>query len=154
MKQKKFIKKSKIFLSLLAMVLLSAGCGGGGSSQQTKSLVLNFWDPFETSQNFQPLIAAYEQKHPNVQIVYTKKDITTYHADLLNALASGSGPDIFSINNAWLPQYINKVAPATSSILSYTDYKNAFVDAAVKDFTKNQQVYGVPLYVDSLGALL
>jgi multiple sugar transport system substrate-binding protein len=147
------MKYKKILTILLTVAFLSAGCGGGSSSSQitNKPVVLQFWDPFETSQNFQPLITAYQQLHPNVQIVYTKKDITTYPADLLNALASGNGPDIFSINNAWLPQYINKVQPAASSTLSFTDYKNAFVDAAVNDFTKNQQVYGVPLYVDSLG---
>jgi multiple sugar transport system substrate-binding protein len=146
------MKHKKILTILLAVVFLSAGCGGGsGSSVSNKPVVLQFWDPFETSQNFQPLITAYQQMHPNVQIVYTKKDITTYPTDLLNALASGNGPDIFSINNAWLPQYIDKVQPAASTTLSFTDYKNAFVDAAVNDFTKNQAVYGVPLYVDSLG---
>jgi multiple sugar transport system substrate-binding protein len=152
MKQKKN-KFIKIIFALVSISLLAAGCGGGGSSApvSNKPVVLQFWDPFETSQNFQPLITAYQQSHQNVQIVYTKKDITTYPADLLNALASGNGPDIFSINNAWLPQYKNKVAPATTTSFSFTDYKNAFVDAAVNDFTINRQVYGVPLSVDSLG---
>ena len=36
-------------------------------------------------------------------------------------------------------------------MLSYTTYKNTFVDAAVRDFTLNQKVYGVPFSVDSLG---
>lgn len=152
MKQKTFFKKSKIFLVVFGIALLSAGCGGGGGSSSTqKAVVLNFWDPFESSQNLQPLIAAYEQKHPGVQIIYTQKDITTYPQDLLDALASGSGPDIFAINNSWLPQYLDKVTPATSTILSYTTYKNSFVDVAVRDFTQHQQVYAVPLYVDSLG---
>jgi len=151
MKPKQQILKSKIFLAIIGMALLSAGCGGGGSAP-TKQVTLQFWDPFETSENFQPLIAAYEQKHPNVQIVYTKKDITTYPSDLLDALASGSGPDIFSINNAWLPQYLDKVTPvATGSPLTFKVYKDSFVDAAVNDFTINQKIYGVPLSVDSLG---
>jgi len=153
MKPKKQVIKSKLLSAIVGLALLAAGCGGGGGGSQVsnKPVVLNFWDPFETSENFQPLIAAYEQQHPNVQIIYTKKDVTTYPSDLLNALASGSGPDIFSINNAWLPQYKDKVAPATTTTFSFADYKNTFVDAAVNDFTINQQVYGVPLYVDSLG---
>ena len=141
----------KILLSFAAIILLSAGCGIGGSAPAPKQVTLTFWDPFETTQELQPLINDYRQKHPNVQIVFTKKDITTYPSDLLDALASGSGPDIFAINNAWLPQYIDKITPATSSILSFATYKKTFVDAAVNDFTKNQQVYGIPLYVDSLG---
>jgi len=151
MKPKKQTLKSKLLFAIIGIALLSAGCGGGGTSVSNKPVVLQFWDPFETSEHFQPLITAYQQLHSNVQIVYTKKDINTYSADLLNALASGSGPDIFSISNSWLPQYKSKVAPATTTTFSFTDYKKAFVDAAVNDFTINQQVYGVPLYVDSLG---
>ncbi len=151
MKPKIKNKYTKIVAALISVSLLSAGCGGGSSGAGSSRVVLNFWDPFESSQDLQPLIAQYEQKHPNVQVVYTQKDITTYPDDLINALASGSGPDIFAINNNWLPQYLNKVTPAPSNIISYTDYKTAFVDAAVNDFTLNQQVYGVPLYVDSLG---
>lgn len=150
MKAKIKISHKKFILVLLSLALLAAGCGGSGAPAP-KKVVLNFWDPFEDSQNIQPFITAYQQKYSNVTIVYTKKDITTYPDDLLNALAAGTGPDIFAINNNWLPQYMDKVTPATSSILSYTAYKNSFVDVAVNDFTQNQKVYGVPLYVDSLG---
>lgn len=152
MKTKQQLSYKKIIGALIFISFLAAGCGGGGTpAVSNKPVVLKFWDPFETSENFQPLFTAYQQLHPNVQIVYTKKDITTYSDDVLKALASGNGPDIFSINNAWLPQYKDKVAPATTTTFSFTDYKNAFVDAAVNDFTINRQVYGVPLYVDSLG---
>jgi ABC-type glycerol-3-phosphate transport system substrate-binding protein len=150
MKPKIQNKYKKIIGALVTMSLLAAGCG---SSPQTapKNVVLNFWDPFEDSENLQPLLQAYQQKHPNVQIVYTKKDITTYSQDLLDALASGRGPDIFSINNSWLPQYLDKVSPATSTVLSFKSYKDTFVDVAANDFTLNQKVYGIPLYADSLG---
>ena len=150
MKPKIQIKFKKIIGSLLAVAFLSAGCGGGGGTGSGQKVILNIWDPFISSQNLQPLITAYQQKAPNVQIVFTQKDISTYSQDLINALASGNGPDIFAINNSWLPQYLDKVTPATSTVLSYTTYKNSFVDVAVKDFTLNQKVYGVPLNVDSL----
>jgi len=150
MKQKKQILKSKTLLAIIGIALLSAGCGGG-TSTTSQRVVLNFWDPFESLQNLQPLITAYEQKYPNVQVVYTQKDITTYPQDLINALASGSGPDIFAINNSWLPEYMDKITSAPAAAFTYTDYKNAFVDVAVNDFTQNQKVYAAPLYVDSLG---
>ena len=151
MKPKSKSISKKILILLSAVVLLSAGCGGGGGGSSTSQRVtLSFWDPFEESANFQDLISAYEQKHPNVTIVYTKKDITTYPSDLLDALASGSGPDIFSINNSWLPQYQDKVIAAPDAAMTFKTYKDSFVDAAVNDFTVNQKIYGVPLSVDSL----
>lgn len=136
-----------IFVGIFAF----AGRGPNKNNQPLGKVVLKFWDPFEESQNIQPLISAYQQKHPNVQIIYTKKDITTYSSDLLDALASGTGPDIYAINNSWLPQYIDKLTPvATTSAFTFKTYKDTFVDVAVNDFTINQKIYAVPLYVDSL----
>ncbi len=148
-KPKKQIKFKKIFGIIIALSLLAAGCGGGASTS-SKKVVLNVWDPFENTENFQELFSAYQQKHPNVQIVYTKKDITTYSMDLLNALAAGTGPDVFSINNSWLPEYMDKVTPAPEKQWTFKDYKDAFVDVAVNDFTVKQKIYGAPLSVDSL----
>lgn len=144
------MKHKKVLVSLLAMVLLSAGCGGG-SAPATRPITLTMWDPFMDSQSLQPLIDGYRKQYPNVTIVYTKKDINTYSQDLLNALASGTGPDIFSINNAWLPQYLDKATPSPVSIFTYRDFKDAFVDSVVNDFTNNNQIYGVAMSVDSLG---
>jgi len=103
------------------------------------------------SGKFEALVEAYRVKRPNVQIEYTEKNIDTYEDDLLNALAAGQGPDIFSINNAWLPKYYNKITPASDKVMNFTDYKNNFVDVMVKDFTRENKVYGTALWVDSLG---
>jgi multiple sugar transport system substrate-binding protein len=113
-------------------------------------VTLTFWKTFEDSQHMDVLFQEYRKLHPNVTIEYTKKNVETYEQDLLNALAAGQGPDVFSIHNTWLPKYLDKVQPASSSVYTFSDYKRAFVDVAVSDFTKDQVVYGVPLSVDSL----
>jgi multiple sugar transport system substrate-binding protein len=150
-KQSHFKKIGKVLILVLGISLLSAGCGGGGGGGQSqKQVVLTFWKPFEESQNLQPVFQAFQKKYPNIRIDYVTKNIDTYEQDLLDALASGNGPDIFSINNGWLPKYQDKLAPATSTIFSLKEFKDAFVDVAVKDFTLNNQIYAVPLSVDSL----
>jgi multiple sugar transport system substrate-binding protein len=130
--------------------LSGAGCGGGGNNQGGGKVVLNVWKTFEDSEHMDRLFEEYRAKHPNVEIVYTKKNVENYEQDLLNALASGTGPDIFSIHNSWLPKYLDKTAPAPDQSFTYKDYKDAFVDTVVKDFTKDQKIYGVALSVDSL----
>lgn len=140
-----------VLILLVLLVALAAKKQAGINTFPTGPITLTFWDPFNNSEDLDPLISDYTQKHPNVTIVFTKKNIDTYSDDLINALAAGNGPDIFAINNAWLPQYQDKTFPAPTSSLSYLDFKNTFVDVAVKDFTANQQVYGIPLSVDSLG---
>ncbi|MBI3232288.1 MAG: sugar ABC transporter substrate-binding protein [Candidatus Doudnabacteria bacterium] len=140
-----------VFLIILAIVVaVSSGSKHSTNNLPTGPVVLTFWKTFEDSQNMQALFEAYRQKHPNVEIVYTKKNIENYEKDLLNALASGTGPDIFSINNAWLPGYLDKIAPVDEKAFSIKEYKDAFVDTAVEDFTEGGKIYGVPLSVDSL----
>ena len=94
-KPKIIIAIKKIFAALITIALLaSAGCGGG-AAPAPKQVLLNVWDPFEHTENLQPLISDYQQKHPNVRIVFTKKDVTTYSSDLLDALGFGQRPGYF-----------------------------------------------------------
>ena len=147
----KMKQKSKILLSILAIATLSLGCGGSKSTVNNQQVVLTYWRPFADSQEMQTLISQYQSKHPNVRIEYAKKNIETYEDDLLNALASGTGPDIFAINNSWTPKYVNKIVAAPQDNPSFIDYKDTFVDVVVDDFTANGLIYGVALSVDSLG---
>ncbi len=133
-----------MLLSAIGLSLLAAGCGGGGTTTVQRNITLTMWNPFMDSQSLQPLLDAYRQKNPNITIVYTKKDINTYQQDLLNALAAGNGPDIFSINNAWLPQYLDKATPSPASIFTLKDFKDTFVDAVVNDFTSQEKFTARP----------
>jgi len=144
-KQSKF----KIISIFLGLAFLAAGCGGGGTASK-EPVVLTFWKTFEDSQNMQPLFEAYRKIRPNVQIKYVKKNVENYEEDLLEALASGTGPDIFSIHNSWLPKYLDKITPAPKDIFNFREFKDSFVDVAVSDFTKEEEIYGVPMSVDSL----
>lgn len=151
MKLKIQIKQKKIIISLLSIAMLAAGCGGGGAGP-TKPVTLNFWMPFENSENIMPFISEFRQKNPNINIIYTKKDINTYEADLLDGLASGSGPDIFAIHNDWLPQYLDKTTSSPGTVFTFKEFKDTFVDVITKDFTdSNNKIYGVAMSVDSLG---
>ena len=145
----KFVKYKIIFIAL-SLALLSAGCGGGNTQGPTGPVVLTMWKTFEDSEHMRPLLEAYQVKHPNVQIVYSKKNVVTYEKDLLNALASGQGPDIFSIHNSWLPQYLDKLEPAPDKLLTQKYVQDAFVDVVKNDFIANGKVYALPLSVDSL----
>lgn len=151
MKQKNQTTKSKAIITIIGIALLSAGCGGGGPAPDSGPITLKIWKTFEDSENLQALFDAYQQKHPNVQIEYTKKNIETYESDLLNALASGEGPDIFSINNAWLPEYADKIFPAPDKVFTVKQFKDTFVDPVANDFIKDGKIYGTAMAVDSLG---
>lgn len=145
---KKFSKVS-VIVAVAALVFISAGCGGN----QTKAgpVTIKIWKPFVDSDKMQSIMSAYQAKHSNVTFEYTKKNIENYETDLLNALAAGTGPDIYSINNTWLPRYMDKVTPATEKVFTVKEYKETFVDSMVNDLIKDNKIYGTAMWVDSLG---
>ncbi|MDD2753172.1 MAG: extracellular solute-binding protein [Candidatus Portnoybacteria bacterium] len=113
-------------------------------------VTLEFWSVFDDSQIYQPLIQQYQKLYPNVTINYYKKNIASYENDLVDALATGRGPDIFSIHNSWLPKHKDKLAPASEDPGDVKKYSSLFVDAAARDFVDDNKIYAFPLSVDSL----
>lgn len=146
-KLNKNIIKTLFLIIVLALPMLSAGCGG---KTVTAPVTLTIWKPFVDSDKMQDLISAYEAKHRNVTIQYTKKNIENYQSDLLNAMASGNGPDIFSINNSWVPSYLDKISPAPDNVFTVREYKDTFVDSASSDLIVDNKIYGTAMWVDSL----
>lgn len=144
--------KNKL-LSVLIIPLFFTGLFAGISPCKEKPpapVTLEFWGVFEDSGAYAPLIAQFNQAYPHITINYYKKNIATYEQDLLNALAAGRGPDIFSIHNTWLPRYLDKLFPAPEGMLTPADYANVFVDVAGWDFINEGKIYAFPFYIDTL----
>ena len=148
-------KKSNksIILSVLVLPVFFSGLFAGISPCKEATptpATLEFWSVFDDSDVFDPLIKQYKEVSPNITINYSKKNIASYEQDLVNALATGRGPDIFSIHNTWLPKHENKLAPALEAIISAKRFGELFVDVASQDFISGGKVYALPLTVDTL----
>jgi ABC-type glycerol-3-phosphate transport system substrate-binding protein len=146
-------KKYYIIGGVLIVLLLLAGAlffTSGSKPKPTGKVELTWWKTFEDSQNIQDLISDYQATHKNVTINFVKKDVTTFEQDLVNALASGTGPDIFSIHNDWLPKYSNLTTPMPSGLMSVRTFQDTFANVVTSDFVKDNKVYGLPLAVDVL----
>jgi multiple sugar transport system substrate-binding protein len=113
-------------------------------------VTLEFWSVFDDSEVYKPIIDAFQKQYPNVAINYYKKSIDTYEKELVDALAAGRGPDIFSIHNTWLPKHVDKLMPAPDTMITPSRYSEVFVEAAVQDFVSDGKVYAFPMSVDTL----
>ena len=144
--------KTKIFLSFfLAIGLLAiSGCGCKQTVQNYK-VNLEVWGVLDDSDAYAEIFKNYRDINPNVgEIIYKKQRIETYQKDLIDALASGKGPDIFLIHNTWLPMFSNKIVAVPKEILTEQKFRKDFVDVCANDFISDGAVYAVPLSVDSL----
>ncbi len=143
-----------LFLILIFLVSSGFGCRNPHEKEEITIVVWNLWDD---SSQWKPLIEAYEIIHPNIRIKYYKKNHQEYEQELINALAAGKGPDIFVINNSWLPRYFDKIKPISQDLITDSqkliterEFKETFVDVAYQDFVADGKIYAVPFSVDTL----
>jgi len=134
---------------IVLMIILALGLKGGGRS---KSITLEFWGTYDDYQVYEELIEAYQKENKNITIKYVQKSFADYEKELLNALAAGKGPDIFSIHQTWLPEYEDKISPMpqTKEFITPKVFQDTFVDVVYSDFVANDKIYGIPFYVDTL----
>ena len=141
-------------LVFVTLILILRNISGGGTGQR---VALEFWGVFDDRTAFDGVIRGFQNQNPNVTISYRQFSFGDYEGEIVNALAAGRGPDIWMIHNTWLPKHIDKLTPLPSRFkgidgpaMTFKDFQNQFVDVAVNDLTSESQIYGIPLYVDTL----
>ncbi|MBD3247942.1 extracellular solute-binding protein, partial [Candidatus Falkowbacteria bacterium] len=176
------MKTKIVALFLISTFILTSGFGCKLPSSQTKKamepITLEYWRVFDDSDAFEEIIADYNARHSFITINYKKLLFEEYEEELINALAEDRGPDIFSIQNTWIPDYQNKISamppqttlvfpvtkgtlkkevvPELRSVKSLTlkDLKEKFVDVVYDDVVLeedgNKSIYGLPLSIDTL----
>ena len=117
---------------------------------------LIFYNLFDPEDALRGQIQAFESNNKDVDVIYKKfHNVDEYEAVILNELAEGRGPDIFAIRNDWLPKYQRKLIPAPAEIYVPQKFTDTFFGVATDDLVAVddegiEQVWGVPLYIDTL----
>lgn len=141
-----FIIGGVVVLFIIFLVVLWGVMGGG----KPKKTTLTYWGLWEDKEVFDPLIAAYQQKNPQITINYQKMDPSSYRDKLLTRSKNGQGPDIFRFHNTWLPQIGDVASPLPSKIMSNAEFEKTFYKIAQKDLKVDNFYYGLPLEIDGL----
>jgi len=115
-----------------------------------KEVELEFWGVFDDSDIYQPLITAFNEEYKHIKINYYKKNHQTYEKDLLEAMATGRGPDIFMLHHTWAPRYEDKLVAAPSDLITLREIQEDFVDVVYDDFVTEGYILALPLSVDTL----
>jgi len=120
------------------------------SANPDKTLVM--WGLFDEKEVYQGMLEQYEST-TGIKVKYYKisNTLAEYEKLLLNEIAEGKGPDIFVIKNTWVPKHQGKISPLSAELgISTESYAREFVPVASQDLVLDGQIYGIPLYVDSL----
>ncbi|OGY99728.1 MAG: hypothetical protein A2945_01875 [Candidatus Liptonbacteria bacterium RIFCSPLOWO2_01_FULL_52_25] len=116
------------------------------------TFTINIWgtDPRGA---LEPAITSYKAAHPLGIVDYTQINPKNYENQLLEALASGNGPDLFYIGNRELPKQKSRIVPPRVAGLpefSVNRFREFFPTAAEQDFISDGEVYAVPLFMDTM----
>ncbi len=145
-KRKKIIILASIVVGLLVLGSLFSSYI---KKPHPKEIVLKVWG-FESPAVMNDIFEEYKKNFSHISFEYTQKTFTNYETELLDALSSGNGPDIFFIHNDWLPRYKDKLSPFFSETLKPRNITDSFVDAVYKDLVDEDKLWALPSYIDTL----
>ncbi|MFA5750854.1 MAG: extracellular solute-binding protein [Candidatus Paceibacterota bacterium] len=106
------------------------------------------WGTIKNSDIYE-LIEDFNKANPVYVLKYVEKRADTFDEDLLEALASGQGPDIFLIDNELAYKYSNKILSIPYSSYPISTFKQTFATAG-EVFLKSDGFLAFPLTVDPL----
>lgn len=139
-----------IAIALVAFLIFSGvlpGLNTGGKS--TGFVNLTMWGNVP-EQNFRTFLEEInDANEQDFKINYVEKKSETYENDLVNALASGSGPDLWLINNDEILKNKDRIVLIPYTSLTQRDFKDTFIDQANILLTLNGYI-GLPLIVDPI----
>lgn len=134
-------------------VLLILQSLGGNQNRAT----LEFWGVYDDRQSFSEVFSAFKLIKDGIRINYRQFSYEDYEKALVDALAAGTGPDLVMIHHTWLAKHRDKLTPMPDSsgsreihYLTSADFQNQFVEVAYKDLVFENQIYAIPLYIDTL----
>ncbi len=137
-----------VFLIILVIIFKTLFFG----KPANKPVNLIYWGLWEDKEVIEPLIAAYQQKNPNIKITYQKMNPQSYREKLVSRSKNRAieKPDIFRFHNTWLPEIKDIVAPLPPTVMSSAEFDKTFYPVHKKDLKVGNYYYGLPLEIDGL----
>lgn len=176
MKQRRF-SNSFVALTLLlvGVVVVGAACRRSNTLAPPNPVTLTIWRSEDQPADFEQLTEQYTAQYPYVTFAFKTLTGDEYEDALFSAWSKGEGPDIFSVPNMRLGKFREFISPMPAEVKLKTVstvtklgrkqqvveentrtlpvasvIRNDFVDVVASDVVANDQVYGLPLSMDTM----
>lgn len=142
----------QLAISAIFIFFLLAGVGAfaifssGGTGQAGKVVVWGAVDETLVN-NWLEVLRQSDKTFSDVEYVYLPP--SSYEATLVNAMASGRGPDLFLLNDTQVTFFADKILALPYSSYSQSDFTAGFVDEA-RLFLAAEGVRALPVFIDPL----
>ncbi|HUD03002.1 MAG TPA: extracellular solute-binding protein [Candidatus Paceibacterota bacterium] len=132
---------------LIAGVGVFAAFGGLLGGKGTGVVVIWGTEDSDTMSNLLTTLRSSNKAFAGVS--YVQKKPATYDAELLNAMASGQGPDLFLISQDQAYSFEDKITPIPYSAVSQAQFIDSFIDEGQLFLTPNGAL-ALPFSIDPL----
>jgi multiple sugar transport system substrate-binding protein len=120
--------------------------GKSGSAGSLGSVVL--WGTVPNAA-IAPALDDFNKANQTFVVSYVQKSADTFDQDLLEALASGAGPDLYFLPDDLAFHYSNKIFPIPYNTYSLATFKNVFAGAG-EVFLSSKGILAFPMSIDPL----
>ena len=135
--------KRNIFALMLVLAFLLTACGGKGAGGIS---VVRMWVHTNNAfiAGYEPLIAAYEASHPDVDIQLENFDYELYLQTLQTAMPAKEEADILQLFGTWTSQYYERLAPVPAEVMTIEQAQQTFYAAPIGGYIVDGVLYGMP----------
>ncbi len=121
----------------------------GGIGGKSNIGVVTVWGTLDQTTIDQVLQNLRQTNKELSDVRYIQRTPSTYAADLINAMASGTGPDLFLIGQDEVFSFADKIQVVPYSVISQATFINSYIDEG-QLFLTDQGALALPLLVDPL----
>lgn len=135
-----------VFFLILGVGIFAA-FGGllGGSSVGPVTI----WGTMDAGQMSNLLATLRQSDKTFANVQYVQKDPSTYDNDLLNAMAAGTGPDLFMVSQDDVSSFADKITTIPYGSYSQAEFTGSFIDEGQLFLTDNGAL-ALPFSIDPL----
>jgi len=137
-----------IFAAVFSVLVFSGTIPIGEKNKSGASGTVTLWGTVRISLISQAL-EEFNRANPELALKYVEKSRETFDQDLLEALASGVGPDMFFLTDELVFGYKNKITPIPYDSFSVASFRKTFAGAGEVFMTSNG-ILALPIAVDPL----
>jgi len=120
------------------------------NNESTIRVPVTIWGPPLLAESVREVLGSIQEQDKSYGMVsYVIKNPYTMYSDLLEAIATDSGPDLVIYDAAQLLALKNKLYPISFETLPVATFRQTFVEGA-EVFVLQDGTYGLPLLVDPL----
>lgn len=134
--------------ALLAILIFSGVLPIFKGSSTTPTGAVTVWGTIP-SKTIMPLFNNLMSKNNSLKVTYVEEKTETFESDLLEALAAGTGPDLFLLPQDLIVREENKILLIPFTSFAERDFKNTYIEEGELYLTKGG-ILGLPLTVDPL----